>query len=175
MDYAPSFASLLQSSTNALLWAVEQVPKDRLYAVSARKPERWVVARHVLHIQYQEEQVVVPCMRRWLNHDPYQVEDTKRIERYKDYQALVHDEEIAWQQAPEIDMRKEMFREGRKEQIALLTQFTPEEWEEKRETVWGEVTLRWVVTKTYQHTLDHSNDILKHALYGGELRAHDKQ
>ena len=71
MDYTQSFASLLQSSTDALLWTIQQVPEDRLYAVSARKPERWVVARHILHIQYQEEQVVLPCMRCWLNHNPY--------------------------------------------------------------------------------------------------------
>jgi hypothetical protein len=102
------------------------------------------------------------------------MEDAKRIERYKDYEVLVHDEEIAWQQAPDIDMRKEKFREGREEQIALLTLFAPERWEEKRATVWGEVTLRWVITKTYQHTLEHGNDILKHALYGGGLRVHSK-
>ncbi|HEY5004317.1 MAG TPA: hypothetical protein VII61_14245, partial [Ktedonobacteraceae bacterium] len=84
----------------------------------------------------------------------------------------VHDEEIAWQQAPNIEMRREKFCEGRKAQIALLTQFAPDVWEETRETVWGQVTLRWTVTKTYQHTLEHSNDILKYGLYGARLRFH---
>lgn len=173
MDHAQSFTTLLQSGTDILLWALQQVPEDRLYTVAAKRPESWPVARHILHIQYQEEQVVLPCMRRWL-HDEYaalyQAEDEKRIERYRDYALLVHDEEIAWQQAPDIEMRQEKFRAGRKEQITLLARLTPGVWEETRETVWGQVTLRWTITKTYQHTLEHSNDILKHALYAGELR-----
>ena len=112
-------------------------------------------------------------MRLWLSDEhaaPYRLEDAKRIERYKDYEMLVHDEEIVWKQAPDIEMRQEKFRTGRQEQIALLSQFSPEAWEKTRETVWGQVTLRWTITKTYQHTLEHSNDILKHALYGGGLR-----
>ena len=175
MDYAQSFATLLQSSTDVLLWTIQQVPEDRLYRVSPKRPESWAVARHVLHIQYQEEQVVLPCMRLWLGEEDaarHVVEDEKRIERYRDYEMLVHDEEIAWQQAPDIEMRQEKFCEGRKEQIALLARFIPGAWEEMRETVWGQVTLRWAITKTYQHTLEHSNDILKHALYGGGLRVY---
>ncbi len=178
MNYAQSFASLLQASTDTLPWAIQQIPEDRLYTVLARKPERWSVARHVLHIQYQEEQVVLPCMRLWLSDEqvtPYRVEDDKRIARYRDFEMLVHDEEIAWKQAPDIEMRLTKFRAGRQEQIALLSQFSSDVWEKTRETVWGQVTLRWTITKTYQHTLEHSNDILKHALYGGELRAPNEQ
>ena len=173
MHYAHSFASLLQASTEALLWAVQQVPEDRLYTVPAKRPESWPVARHVLHLHYHEEQVVLPCMRRWLNDEhaaPYRTQDMSRIERYKDYQTLAHDEEIVWKRAPDIALFQAQFRSGRKEQIGLLTQFSPTAWEETRETVWGQVTLRWVITKTYQHTLEHSNDILKHALYGSGLR-----
>jgi DinB superfamily len=177
MDYTQLFTKLLQSGTDALLWAIQQVPESRLYIVSAKRPESWSVARIVLHIHSQEEQVVLPCMRLWLSEEdaaPYRAEDDKRIERYKDYQMLVHDEEIAWQQAPDMQILQKKFREGRKEQIALLAQVAPEVWEETRETVWGQVTLRWAIIKTYQHTLEHSNDILKHALYGGELRAFEE-
>ncbi|MBM2847059.1 MAG: hypothetical protein HW418_1, partial [Anaerolineales bacterium] len=38
-------------------------------------------------------------------------------------------------------------------------------WEETRRAVWGPVTLRWVVTKTYQHTAEHTHDVLSLALY----------
>jgi DinB superfamily len=175
MDYMQSFTTLLQSSTDMLLWTVQQIPEDLFYTISPKRPERWPVARHVMHLQYNEGQVVLPCMRRWLDEEyaiHYKDADDKKIERYGAYEMLVHDEEIAWQQTPAIATWQEKFREGRKAQIALLTQFAPAAWEETRETVWGQVTLRWAITKTYQHTLEHSNDILKYGLYRARLRVH---
>lgn len=173
MDYTQFFTTLLQSGTDTLLWAIEQVPEDRLYSVPSKRPESWSVARIVMHLHYQEEQVVLPCIRLWLS-DKYsalrQSEDEKRIERYKDYAMLTHDEEIIWQQTASIATSREKFRVGRLEQISLIACFAPEQWEQTRETVWGSVTLRWSITKTYQHTVEHCNDILKHALYGGSLR-----
>ena len=176
MNYVQSFTTLLQVSTDMLLWTVQQIPEDLLYTVSSKRPGSWPTARHVMHLQYNEEQVVLPCMRRWFNeeHAAHKAEDDKRIERYGAYEMLVHDEEIAWQQAPDIEMREEKFREGRKAQIALLAQFAPDVWEQTRETVWGRVTLCWAITKTYQHTLEHSNDILKYGLYGARLRVHQQ-
>ena len=177
MDYIQSFTTLLQASTDTLLWAVQQIPEELLYTVSPKRPESWSTARQVMHLQYNEEQVVLPCMRRWLSDEQatrYRDEDTKNIECYKAYEMLVHDEEIAWQQAFAIELWQEKFQEGRKAQIALLAQFAPTVWEETRQTVWGQVTLRWTVTKTCQHTLEHSNDILKYGLYGARLRAHQQ-
>ncbi len=169
MDYTQSFNTLLQASTNTLLWAVQQIPEDLFYTVSPKRPESWSVARHVMHLQYNEEQVVLPCMRLWLDDEHatlYKADDNQRIERYRSYEALVHDEEIVWKQAPDIELWLEKFREGRRAQIALLAQFASDAWEEMRPTVWGQVTLRWAVTKTCQHTLEHGNDILKYGLYG---------
>ena len=31
--------------------------------------------------------------------------------------------------------------------------------------IWGPVTLSWVVSKTYQHTAEHTGDILRIALF----------
>ena len=177
MDYVQSFTTLLQSSTDTLLWTIQQIPEDLVYAVSPKRPESWSVARHVMHLQFNEEQVVLPCMRRWLSDEQaplHKDEDDKRIEHYRAYEMLVHDEEIAWQQAPDIEIWQEKFRDGRQAQVALLTQFTSAVWEETRPTVWGQVTLRWTITKTYQHTLEHSNDILKYGLYGARLRVHSQ-
>jgi hypothetical protein len=38
-------------------------------------------------------------------------------------------------------------------------------WEETRDSVWGAVTLRWVVSKTYQHTFEHGSTIMRIALF----------
>jgi len=53
----------------------------------------------------------------------------------------------------------------RAEQIALLPRFENTLWEERRGALWGPVTLRWVVSKTYQHTCEHSHDVLRLALF----------
>ncbi|HEV2663157.1 MAG TPA: DinB family protein [Ktedonobacteraceae bacterium] len=174
IDYTQSFMKLLQASGDALQWAVQQVPGEQVYTVSQRRPESWSVARNILHVQYYEEHVVLPCMCLWLadeHAEGYKSEDAAQIARYKDYETLAYDEEMTWKQAPDVETLLERFQTFRSQQINLLPQFAPEAWEEKRKAVWGKVTLRWVVTKTYQHTLEHINEILKHALFGTGLRA----
>ncbi len=59
------------------------------------------------------------------------------------------------------------FLAGRAEQIKLLAQFGSTAWEATRKAAWGEVTLRWLVTKTYQHTAEHTHDVLRMALFWG--------
>jgi hypothetical protein len=53
----------------------------------------------------------------------------------------------------------------RAQQIALLPDFSPSAWDETREMGWGPVTLLWVVTKTYQHTCEHTHDVLRLRLF----------
>ena len=52
----------------------------------------------------------------------------------------------------------------REEQIALLSRIDAGSWEERLGTVWGELRLRWVVAKTYQHACEHTHDVLSIAL-----------
>jgi hypothetical protein len=54
---------------------------------------------------------------------------------------------------------------GRDEHRALLTRLDAGAWRAARTTVWGDMPLRWVVAKTYQHTAEHTNDILRIALF----------
>ena len=59
----------------------------------------------------------------------------------------------------------EKFRAVRTEQIALLPNFDEAVWNTAREAVWGPVTLLWVVSKTYQHTAEHINDVMRIGLF----------
>lgn len=63
------------------------------------------------------------------------------------------------------------FTTGRDEQRALLARLDPAAWTAARPTGWGDVPLRWVVTKTYQHTAEHTNDVLRIALFWDILLA----
>ncbi|MBK8027204.1 MAG: hypothetical protein IPK19_38895 [Chloroflexi bacterium] len=57
------------------------------------------------------------------------------------------------------------FLRMRQEQIALLDQLAAIDWEAPRETIWGYKPLSMVVTKTYQHTFEHGNTLLKMGLW----------
>jgi hypothetical protein len=77
------------------------------------------------------------------------------------------DEEVVWQKQDQ-DVRSMLtaFQQARNELIALLATFTEEEWEAPREEEpWGNITLRWVVTKAYQHTCEHTHDVLRLVLF----------
>ncbi|GHO83037.1 DinB family protein [Dictyobacter formicarum] len=171
MDYAQHFTHLLQNSSNDFIWATQQIPVDKLNSVSPLRPDSWSVARNIFHLQFQEEKVVLPNMRLWLSDRTlYTRQDDALIAHYAAFETLVRDEERAWAQQPDLDVVLKHFQTQRTIQIALLQEIDPTVWEDKRATVWGEVTLRWVVTKTYQHSVEHINDVLKPALYWTGLR-----
>jgi hypothetical protein len=61
-----------------------------------------------------------------------------------------------------MDEMLNQFRTIRMAEISLLPEFEPSAWEGTRATVfWGEVSLVWMVGKTYQHTLEHTHDLLR--------------
>jgi hypothetical protein len=175
MNYQAIFSELLQTSTEQVSWAIQQMPRDMYYSVSPRHPDSWSVARIILHLQFQEERVVLPNMRLWLpERSAYAEQDDALIEHYKEFAALVHDEEETWKSKPDVGSVLARFQENRKKQSALVNIFPDNVWEEEKQTVWGTVTLRWAITKTYQHTVEHINDILKPALYWTGL-SHSKR
>ncbi len=77
------------------------------------------------------------------------------------------DEDTLWNENDGRDLNEmlEKFREGRATQIELLSQLSDIFWEETRDTLWGQVSLRWIATKTFQRTAEHIHDTLTLALF----------
>ncbi|HSL29245.1 MAG TPA: DinB family protein, partial [Anaerolineales bacterium] len=76
------------------------------------------------------------------------------------------DEDLIWSETPDrVENLLEKFRAVRAEQISLLPEFDEAAWHATREAVWGPVTLLWVVSKTYQHTAEHTNDVMRIGLF----------
>jgi hypothetical protein len=100
---------------------------------------------------YYERTIALPSMRQWLG-DPCPIVEND-------------DEDNAWDDNQDIDSLVAQFQAIRAEQVALLPQFEPALWGDRRDAVWGSVTLGWVVSKTYQHTCEHTNNILQMALF----------
>lgn len=156
-DLAAWFHTQLTSSADAFLWSIEQLAEERRWIASPRKPEDWPAARHVFHLFSYERRLALPGMRIWLD------ETFERDESYE--------EDIAWENAERkkhhnLPALLEDFRQMRAEQIALLAAYDAESWQRKLDTpAWGEVTLCWVVTKTLQHTFEHTHDVLRMGLF----------
>ncbi|MEZ4833788.1 MAG: hypothetical protein R2873_17695 [Caldilineaceae bacterium] len=69
---------------------------------------------------------------------------------------LADDDDETWrkhQDTPPKDLLVR-FWEIRRQELALIEELQHADWNECRETGWGHKPLSWVVTKTYQHTLN---------------------
>lgn len=147
------FREQLEQTGALFVWALEQVPMAWRETPPPGRDE-WTAARHAFHMLYYEREIALPSMRQWLGSampDPDEL-----------------DESAAWEARHEWDVMIAEFRRGRAEQIALLDRFDTAAWDKSRgKTLWDRwapedgVTLRWAVTKTLQHTAEHTHDVLR--------------
>jgi hypothetical protein len=152
MQFLDWFDKHLQASADGLVWGVEQVPAARHYCQPPSHLGEWSVARHLFHMVYYEQKIALQVMREWLGAPTLVYEDA---------------EEDAWQtaQAVTVEQFLTQFRAVRNEQLVLLPLFKESTWYKEHKTFGGSVRLLWVVSKTYQHTVEHTNDVLRMALF----------
>jgi hypothetical protein len=152
MNTSQMFQNMLQVSAKSLIWGIEQVPDARRTIQPPEGLGEWSVVRHIFHMVYYEQTLALPGLRQWLGVEG---PDSENL-----------DEDAAWaSELKNLDWYLSQFKQVRAEQITVLLQFDDTLWHTKRETVWGSVTLYWVVSKTYQHTAQHTSDILQIALF----------
>jgi hypothetical protein len=108
---------------------------------------------------FYEQTIALPSMGQWLGEPCPVVED--------------EGEDRAWEnkQSEGLEDLLKQFGEVRAGEIALLDRFGDAQWNSTRDAVWGPVTLFWVVSKTYQHTAEHTNDVLRMALFWDRFAA----
>ena len=146
------FHDHLRASAEGFVWGVEQIPVERQLNQPPEGLGEWSVARHIFHMAFYEQTYALPGMRQWLGAS---LPDQKGL-----------DEDVAWDGGrQEIDHLLVAFQKVRDEQIALLEKYDDLAWNTTRETVWGPVTLAWVVSKTYQHTAEHTSDVMRIGLF----------
>ena len=145
------FQTQLEASSAGFAWTVAQVPADRQDREPPAPLGAWSAARHVFHMLFYEREVALPNWGLWLG-------------RNLNLDAVVPDEDIAWDSQAPVAGLLAQWQQGRAALLALLPQFAEAAWDETRPAVWGAVTLRWVVSKTYQHTAQHLHEVLALAL-----------
>jgi hypothetical protein len=81
------------------------------------------------------------------------------------------DDDAAWQRvnAQPFASLLDAFCTTRQEQIQVLGQLTTVDWTAPRETLWGNKPLAMIVTKTFQHTYEHGDTILRMGLWWNDI------
>lgn len=152
MNLTQWFENQLQASADGFVWATEQVPHAQHYAQPPDGLGEWTVVRHVFHLAYYEQTLALPSMRQWIGEASPSSDDL---------------EELTWERTTNHDMESLLgeFSKVRQQQIELLAQFDDRLWRSMQETIWGPTTLLWVVSKTYQHTAEHTSDVMRIGLF----------
>jgi hypothetical protein len=169
-DWVTWFRYQLQASADAFIWAFsrippafrEEVPPDTT-SMEGWPPAylgTWPPARHVWHITEYERHLAIPAMRLWL--------DDK-----KPSGEAWPDDDGAWNAVQDrgLDALADAFRQVRQQQIDLLDQLSGTDWLTPRQTGWGPQPLSMVVTKTFQHTYEHGDTLLRMGLWWAEILA----
>jgi hypothetical protein len=137
---------------------MRQVPAERLGLTPPAGLGEWPALRHLFHLVWYEREIALPTMRLWLGGPLFTEEGL--------------DEEADWvadEAGVELESWLATFAAGRDEQQVLLARLDHVAWTEERPVGWSDlswpVPLSWVVTKTYQHTAEHTNDVLRIALF----------
>jgi hypothetical protein len=151
MELSQWFDYQLRSTLDGFIWAVSQLPEERLYVPPSTPLGEWSAAQHIAHILDYEKRLALPTMYQWLGEQPIiSAEVEYHIEK----------------NLPPVNEMLSQFEKVRKTEIGLLSSFDHAAWNSmQRTTVWGEVSLYWLVCKTYQHTLEHIHDVLRLVLF----------
>ena len=154
MDLSAWFSYQLKAGYEGFIWAIRLVPPERVM----QKPPafgEWSATRQAFHMVNYERSIALPSTRQWFG-DSLPSED--RL-------ALFDNEDAIWEQDFDLETVLAEFEAGRKMQIELVESATASLWKEPRTTIWGEVTLEWVVSKTFQHTNEHTCTVMQMVLF----------
>jgi DinB superfamily len=147
------FSDQLKSTQEGLTWSARQIPAERWLRQPPVLFGTWSAARHLYHMCFYEENIALPGMRIWLGDRWPGVDED--------------DEEKTWQALVEtsLDGLCRKFNDIRQVQLELLPKYEVADWHRICPTGWGDVSLYWVVSKTFQHTAEHTYSIMSQALF----------
>lgn len=155
-DWVTWFRQQLPASADGFLWAARQLPHTSHFAFPPDPGYlgRWEPARHVWHVAEYERCLALPSMRQWLGEP---IPDG----------ANWPDDDHTWAAVRHLSLEDHClaFQTVRQAQIALLEELVELDWQEPRETLWGRKPLAMIVTKTFQHTYEHGDTLLRMGLW----------
>jgi DinB superfamily len=144
------FGKQIDTSTESLVWGMGLIPEERRVVKPPTKLGDWTANRQAFHILHYEREVALPAVRLWLGG------------RYPTFEG--YDEGTAWDEGHSWESFLNELRRVRAEIISSLEQVPSEQWDDVKATPWGDKSLYWVVSKTYQHGIEHLSNMLRTAM-----------
>jgi hypothetical protein len=155
-DWVSWFRYQLQASADGFVWAFskispslrESLPPDPDYLGT------WPPARHVWHVTEYERCLVIPSMNQWLGGSI-------------PTENAWPDDDNTWAKVQNRGFEEltSTFCHIRQQQLELLDKLINADWHAPRETLWGFKPLSMIVTKTFQHTYEHGDTLLRMGLW----------
>ena len=151
----------LRDSLADLEFGLEQSPARWHHALPPEvAPDAWTVAMNLAHLTIYEENVALRLLRSFApGFDP-------AGERRGGDEAWFYNEALALSAEP-IEQALWRLRSARQEQIELVESLGETRLNSGVTPLWPDPqhTAGWVATKTFQHTWEHGNAILRVALF----------
>ena len=163
-NWANWFRAQLQSSADGFVWASEQIAPALHYQLPPRPGYlgTWPPIRHVWHVTKYECTLVIPSMCQWLGGPLADGEGWHEGDDDDDDFARACQSGLADVVAAFCDIRRQ--------QIVMLDELERVDWEAPQVTLWGDKPLKMIVTKTYQHTFEHGDTLLRMGRWWEELQ-----
>ena len=154
-NWAAWFTNQLKASADNLVWALSQIP-IRVQNELPPHPRwgTWSPARHIWHVTEYERCLVIPTMKQWLDESPK-----------PDFAWSDDDETWEAVQNRSFEELTAEFLQIRQQQIDMLPHLAGTNWQVPRGTLWGSKPLSFIVTKTFQHTYEHGDVLLRMVLW----------
>ncbi|MHA2357312.1 MAG: hypothetical protein ACXABK_00900 [Candidatus Heimdallarchaeaceae archaeon] len=158
----------LEYIAQTIEWALHLIPEQRLFKSPPHDTDsvyavygtnyfgRWSAMRIFYHLVHYEELFALPALKVWLGDElikPVGIIEAKEFKKEVDQGIILQDL---------IDR----FYAVRKKQIEVIKEIKEEEWVmPKANTFWGNVSAKFIVAKSIQHTLEHGNKIMRNAIF----------
>ncbi len=156
----------LRESLETVVWSARLVPTQFTHALPAWYPDdAWTVAMNLAHLAVYHDAIANPVLESLVEGR----DGTTKIR--SDNENWFLNDAIAMAGDP-LESLLERLAAGRERHVELVSAFAPADWNRRWSPVFntgahGTVphSPAWVANKTFQHTWEHGNAILRMALF----------
>lgn len=156
----------LRETMAAVDWALDTISDEWTHQLPSYYPaDSWTAARNLAHLICYEEEIGIPILTAMADGSTAEGKTFSMSEDRLNKAAVV-------MSAEPIAVLQPRLHAARKQSIALAESFTNEAFNARSAPLWNTSvhgtpphSPGWVASKTFQHTFEHANAILRLALF----------
>jgi len=143
-----------KNAVDGFIWAAQRIPTGRHHVIPLPVFGELSAARRVFHVDWYTANVVKTSLDLWLVPDA-------QVVHFESKQ-----EELDWRQSDQtLHVILEGFQTATNTLMAQIASLNENQLSEVRETLWGNISLEWMLTHFYQILLENTNILVRMSLY----------